>query len=205
VSRCVVVDFTPLAWAAAWRGRPEVRRFVPLLDGLADVSDWPEVAWYRALLGADVDFAVPAGRLPAGLDASDVDDSYIGHCVRGAVPTRPRNLHDLMNALTWAAYPRAKLALCRRQVEVARARGPRTNRLRTKAQDRLAMLDEGGLLGLPDGEDRVFGHGLLEDLVLGRASRGFPVGVHIDDDDAVAAAIAALALPTDASLSPAAR
>jgi hypothetical protein len=205
VSRCVVVDFTPLAWASAWRGRPEVRRFVPLLERLADPRDWPEVAAYRALLGADVDFVVPGGRLPAGLDASDVDDSYIGHCVRGAVPTRPRNLHDLMNALTWAAYPRAKLALCRRQVEVARARGPRTNRLRTKAQDRLAMLDEGGLLALPDGDERVFGHGLLEDLVLGRSSRGFPVGVPVDDDATVGDAVTALDLPTDVALSPAAR
>lgn len=208
MSRCVVVDFAPLAWASAWSCRADLRRFVPCLERLTDHREWPDVTHYRELLGADVDFVIPGGRLPAGLDASDVDDSYIGRCLRGAVPTRPCNLHDLMNALTWAVFPRAKLVLCRRQVEVARARGPRTNRLRTKAQDRLAMLDEGGLLALPDGEPRVFGHGLLEDLVRGRTSRGFPVNVVSDDDDDVAAAIAALPLPRDATpevIRPAAR
>jgi hypothetical protein len=199
VSRCVDVDLTPSTWAASWAQRPDLRSFVPLLERLADVRDWPEVSRYRALLGADVDFVAPSTRLPAGLDASDVDDSYIGRCVRGTVPTRPRNLHDLMNALTWAAYPQAKLALCRRQVDVARARGSRTNRLRTKAQDRLAMLDEGGVLTLPGGAERVFGHGLLEDLVLGRSSRGFPLTVEDDDDDVVAAAIAILPLPDPVS------
>lgn len=198
MSRCVVVDFTPSTWASSWAARPDLRSFVPLLQRLADARDWPEVSRYRALLGAEVDFVAPNARLPAGLDASDVDASYIGRCVQGAVPTRPRNLHDLMNALTWAAFPQAKLALCRRQVEVARARGPRTNRLRTKAQDRLAMLDEGGVLALPGGDERLFGHGLLEDLVLGRHSRGFPLAVHGVDDDDVAAAITALPLPPDA-------
>ena len=204
MSRSVVVDFTPSTWADAWSRRPDLGRFVPALERLASERGWPEVSRYRALLGADVDFVAPPGRLPAGLDASDVDDSYIGRCVRGAVPTRPGNLHDLMNALTWATFPQAKAALCRRQVEVARARGARTNRLRTRAQDRLAMLDEGGLLALPGAGEAVFGHGLLEDLVLGRASRGFPLAVDVDDDHAVAAAIAALPLPVD-DVSPAPR
>lgn len=199
MSRCVDVAFTPSAWASAWAQRPDLRPFVSLLDRLADVRDWPAVSRYRGLLGADVDFVAPSTRLPAGLDASDVDDSYIGRCVRGAVPTRPRNLHDLMNALTWTAYPQAKLTLCHRQVEVARARGTHTNRLRTKAQDRLAMLDEGGVLGLPGGAERVFGHGLLEDLILGRRSRGFPLAVDDDDDVVVAAAIAGLPLPDPVS------
>ena len=66
------------------------------------------------------------------------------------------------------------------------------------------MIDEGGILTLPDDHNRVFGHGLLEDLVLGRRSRGFPLVVDSDADDVVGAAITALALPPD-DLSPAAR
>ena len=205
MSRCVVVAFAPAVWAAAWAARPELEPYVELLKRLAQgAPDWPEVSRYRTLLDADVDFVVPAGRLPAGLDDSDVDDSYIGRCVFGAVPTRTGNLHDLMNALTWAAFPRAKLSLCRRQVAVARARGRHTNRLRTRAQDRLAMIDEGGMLALPDDHSRVFGHGLLEDLVLGRRSRGFSLVVESDADDVVGAAITALALPPD-DVSPDAR
>jgi hypothetical protein len=163
---------------------------------------WPDVAQYRRLLGADVDFVPASGRLPAGLDASDIADSYVDRCCRGEVPTRPENLHDFMNALTWAAFPKAKRALCQRQRAIAVARGAHTSRLRTKAQDRLAMLDEGGLVQLPSGETLVFGHGLLEDLVLGRVSRGFPLAVVSTDDDAVAAAIGLLALPADATPEP---
>lgn len=197
MSRVVVVDFAPRAWAADWQVRPALSPFVFLLERLFSTPDWPDVADYRRLLGADVDFAAPRARLPAGLDASDVDGSYIGRCVAGCVPTRPRNLHDLMNAVTWAAFPRSKRALCARQVDVALARGTSTNRLRTRAQDRLAMMDEGGVLTRSDDDATTvtFGHGLLEDLVLGRASRGFPLVVQSFADDDVAAGITAMPLP----------
>lgn len=197
MSRVVVVDFAPRVWAADWEMRPALQPFVTVLQRLFTTPDWPDVDHYRALLGADVDFAVPHARLPAGLDGSDVDGSYIGRCVAGCVPTRARNLHDLMNALTWAAFPHSKRALCARQVDVALARGMSTNRLRTPAQDRLAMLDEGGVLTLAsdDAHTITFGHGLLEDLVLGRASRGFPLPVSSFADDDVAAALLALPLP----------
>jgi hypothetical protein len=190
-------SFAPTLWAEHWASRPELRCVVVRLARVHPQGAWPDVAEYRRLLGADVDFVPAVGRLPAGLDASDIDDSYVDLCCRGVVPTRPHNLHDFMNALTWAAFPMAKRALCQRQRAIAVARGAHTSRLRTRAQDRLAMLDEGGLVQLPSGETVIFGHGLLEDLVLGRVSRGFPVGVASTDDDVVAAAIAALALPAD--------
>lgn len=180
---------------ACWRTLPAFEPYDALLARLVDEPTWPPVTRLRSLLGADVDFVVPAGRLPAGLDDSDVDGSYIGWCVAGRVPTRERNLHDLMNALTWARFPAAKLALCRRQVAVARARGPHTNRLRTREQDRLAMLDEGGILvvaGGPDAGEITFGHGLLEDLVRGRASRGLRLPVDGAGDDDVARAMASV-------------
>jgi hypothetical protein len=190
-------SFAPTLWAEHWASRPELRCVVVRLARVHPQGAWPDVAQYRRLLGADVDFVPASGRLPAGLDASDIADSYVDRCCRGEVPTRPENLHDFMNALTWAAFPLAKQTLCRRQRAVAEARGVRTSRVRTKAQDRLAMLDEGGVVQLASGETFVFGHGLLEDLVLGRASRGFPLPVRSCSDDDVATAIAALELPTE--------
>ncbi len=192
-----LTSFAPTLWAEHWACRPELRCVVVRLARVHPQGDWPDVAQYRRLLGADVDFVPAVGRLPAGLDASDIDDSYVDRCCRGEVPTRPENLHDFMNALTWAAFPLAKRALCQRQRAIAVARGASPSRVRTKAQDRLAMLDEGGLVQLPSGETVIFGHGLLEDLVLGRVSRGFPVGVASTDDDVIAAAITALVLPAD--------
>ncbi len=190
---------------ARWRCLPPFRPYQEFLDRLAHQGAWPHVARYRAVLGADVDFVVPTTRLAAGLDASDVDGSYLGWCIDGRVPTREGNIHDLMNALTWARFPSAKQALCRRQMAVAQARGRDTNRLRSKLQDRLAMLDEGGILVVDAGgeldasgechgegkaDERIFGHGLLEDLLQGRVSRGLRLPVHADDDGTVALALA---------------
>jgi hypothetical protein len=75
---------------------------------------------------------------------------YEGQIVeRGQVPTRLDDWHDFFNALTFAAFPRAKWALHRRQYELLKRRiGPDTRRLpgaRTREQDALALFDEGGI------------------------------------------------------------
>jgi hypothetical protein len=193
---------------AQWKLLPGFADYACALDRLASCADWPEVADYQALLQSAAPFVAEVGKLAAGLDASDIAGSYIARCVDGAVPSRRRNLHDLMNALVWWRFPLAKRALCRRQVALAVERGACTNRLRTRAQDRLAMVDEGGILVV--GERRiVFGHAILEDAIRGRTSRGLPLTIACNDDDdddddaalddAVAAAIAALPLPVERS------
>jgi hypothetical protein len=117
------------------------------------------------------------------------------------IPTRERSWHDLANALVWAAFPRAKRALAARQYAALAARVPeladRLPATRTREQDTLAMLDEGGLVLLvatdADGTEAreacsrrdartvgalqregrllplVFGHALLEHAASGRA------------------------------------
>lgn len=118
---------------------------------------------------------------------------------QGIVPTRPENWHDLFNALVWLTFPRAKRALHQRQWQAKRRRveaGDEDFSRRTKEQDTLTMLDEGGQLlvcepcvapalrpladeDLPSRRARVqrlidegqvlqliFGHGLLEQLLL---------------------------------------
>jgi hypothetical protein len=64
------------------------------------------------------------------------------------VPTRARSWHDVSNALVWATFPKAKLALHVRQHALVAARlGPdlRLPGARTPEQDALAMFDEGGV------------------------------------------------------------
>ena len=192
----IPVPFEPAAWAplaplAAYRA---------LLEKVARDQGgpaWPPVDKYRTLLGADVDFMIPKGRLPAGMDASDIDSSYIGYCAQGQVPSRPNNLHDFLNALTWTLFPLGKRALCQRQIQIARARGAPTNRVRTRAQDHLAMLDEGGLLLDPNQLPMIFGHALLEDEIRGRVSRGMQIPVISFADPHVAEVIAHLPLPDE--------
>ena len=178
------VDFEP----AQWSNLPVLAPYVPWLQRLAQAGTrWPRVETYRDLLETEVDFVEPQRRLKAGLDASDIEESYLGRCVSGRVPTRHGNLHDFLNALTWARFPKAKMAHCRRQVAYAKGRGIDTNRLRTPEQDRLAMIDEGGILQVNEGRAICFGHGLLEDAVLGRFSFGFRLRVDSLEDDAIAA------------------
>jgi Protein of unknown function (DUF3025) len=64
------------------------------------------------------------------------------------VPTRARSWHDVTNALVWATFPAAKLALHARQHAIISTRMGCDLRLpgaRTPEQDALAMFDEGGV------------------------------------------------------------
>lgn len=200
VSAVVVV--APAFEPGRWRALPGFEEHDDALVRLATCTEWPNVDEYQRLLGGDdVCFVAEDDKLAAGLDASDMVGSYIARCVEGPVPTRTRNLHDLMNALVWARFPIAKRALARRQMAVGLARGAVTDRVRSRAQDRLAMVDEGGVVvdGV-SGREHVFGHALLEDTVRGRNSRGFPVVVDAGDGDIdarLAATLTALRLPAD--------
>jgi hypothetical protein len=104
----------------------------------------------------------------------DFAKTYDGRIEKGEVPTRPGMWHDFLNALVWATFPRAKAALHRRQhllfrgwAEPGAARLPNA---RTREQDALALVDEGGIVVL-DGSNGsrtvTFGHALFEGLVHG--------------------------------------
>jgi hypothetical protein len=90
---------------------------------------------------------------------------YEGQIVEhGQVPTRLDDWHDFFNALTFAAFPRAKWALHRRQYALLKQRiGPGTRRLpgaRTREQDALALFDEGGIaLLVAPGSWQALSHG----------------------------------------------
>ncbi len=68
----------------------------------------------------------------------------------GELPTRVDDWHDFFNVLAFAAWPRSKHALHARQSRLLRARlSPTARRLpgaRTREQDALTLLDEGGVI-----------------------------------------------------------
>lgn len=101
------------------------------------------------------------------------------------MPTRPGSWHDLMNALVWATFPRAKRALHERQHGLVVPAAPGESARRPRELDALALLDEGGLvvvanvplededalaraLGACEATAIVFGHAIYEGIVLGR-------------------------------------
>ncbi len=145
-------------------------------ETFADRTDWPIVADYGvAFLGEPpVRFleVPPKHRRPNGqpIDRTTLYDATI--TLQGVVPTRARMWHDFLNALVWATFPRAKRALHRRQHRAIDRWIPegatQLPNARTRELDALALVDEGGVLLVDDGETEtpiVFGHALFEGLV----------------------------------------
>lgn len=136
--------------------------FAPLRAAGAPLSafgDFPDVSDYGRLFapeglvagdGAPARFVLQreGGQRRAPTTLSELYDGRIFE--RGEIPTRARSFHDLFNALVWASFPAAKRALNARQYRALAARLPaRFTALpgaRTREQDALAMLDEGGIL-----------------------------------------------------------
>lgn len=153
----------------------------------ASRSDWPEVEEYDALLERpSVCFRPARGRPRRRPHPVEPRTLYDGRIVLdGVVPTRAGSWHDYLNALVWAAFPQAKLALHRRQLaELVREVEQNDGRLpgaRTKSHDAVAAIDEGGVI-LVRAKTEVpilFGHALFEELAL-RARSVVPRAMVID-------------------------
>ncbi|MFO0615055.1 MAG: DUF3025 domain-containing protein [Polyangiaceae bacterium] len=128
--------------------------------------------------------AAPRPRRAARRAQDDTRPSYDERIAEGVVPTRAENLHDLMNAVVWAAFPRAKRAI--HAIQLAHLRASIDRSARSPAHDTIAMLDEGGVLfaGSPD-EPRgmiVVGHAILEH-TLTRSRPVFGLGVEVERID----------------------
>jgi hypothetical protein len=114
------------------------------LEPLAREDGWPDAERLNALAaelgvrprnarGLPVRFVAPAPDTP-GYELSIF--------ATGCVPTRPRNLHDLFNALAWLAFPRTKATLNALHADEI----PREGARRGPFRDLLTLIDEGGAL-----------------------------------------------------------
>lgn len=189
-----------MTWApASWTG-PRLAAYAPLVARLAAASSWPTVPELDGLLA---DRLRGDGHRPVRLIEQRARPApgallYEVHVIeRGEVPTRAANAHDLWNALVWATFPRAKWAIADRLGVIQQARaaaGPRLPGTRAPSHDRLAMLDEGGLI-VVGARAVVLGHAVLEHAARGvidiRAAR-FPLHAALAwQADAIDAALAA--------------
>lgn len=138
------------------RAHPAFAALAPIASRFEGCPRWPDIdAWNRAL--ADLSLTVASGaplrfvpqaprRRGRALVAVERYECRVHD--RGEVPSRSRSWHDLFNMLCWATFPRTKAALnARQRAAVARLDLDGATRLpnaRTREQDALAMLDEGG-------------------------------------------------------------
>jgi hypothetical protein len=135
----------------------------PALADLAACEAWPSVARIGELLARfevrnargdalRVEEQAPKPRHRRRAHALRCRDALYDARIdgEGVLPTRARSYHDLFNALVWASFPRSKAAISARQHAIwARTLPSHFTTLpsaRTREQDALAMLDEGGLL-----------------------------------------------------------
>ncbi len=165
------------------RWDPSFFRKSPLFWPVADVatalerfSAWPTPGDLNVLFREDppvrFEAAPPRPRRGHRLEAPGYDARI---ALEGVVPTRAASWHDLLNAVVWASFPRAKRALHARQHRMIAARLGHDARLpgsRTREQDAVAMIDEGGVVVLrarASGEELavIFGHAIYEGLVCG--------------------------------------
>ena len=122
--------------------------FEPIRPWLARLGPgWPapealnELAAQRKLVnarGVPLRFAAPDTLEPANYELR------IHHS--GAVATRARNRHDLLNALAWLAFPRTKAAINALHAEDLSQPGAHRNPQRSRLRDALTLFDEGGAL-----------------------------------------------------------
>ncbi len=171
------LDRSPLFWPVV----PAARCLFASASAGDERPDFPPVQSLDRVFGEDrreapVRFVAAAprprrGRRPHAIDVGALYDARI--TLDRVVPTRARSWHDLMNALVWGTFPRAKSALHARQHRAIAARvtpGARTlPPARTRELDALALLDEGGVVLLGGDVERaiVFGHAIYESLALG--------------------------------------
>jgi len=66
--------------------------------------------------------------------------------LKGEVPVRAENWHDLLNALVWLTFPKSKAALNRRHFLAASESEEKGDKNRGPVQDALTLFDEGGVI-----------------------------------------------------------
>jgi hypothetical protein len=114
------------------------------LAPLAAQADWPDHGRLDALARA----LGPTPRTGGGRRIRFVPPAVCGDnyelrvAARGEVATRPRNWHDLFNALAWIAFPRTKATLNAIHASEIPLRGS----VRGPTRDLLTIFDEGGAL-----------------------------------------------------------
>src|SRR5690349_19055123 len=119
-----------LEWSPVRLHHPRFHRVADLIARFVDAPTWPSIPALNAAFSEELGrvgvrfVEAPKTRFVLGPDGTiDVSSLYEVRIVeRGEIPTRPSNVHDLLNALIWAAFPETKLALTRALATIQRAR-----------------------------------------------------------------------------------
>lgn len=129
-------------WRADFVATPPFAHLRPWAEELSG-EDWPTLDRMNQLASRDGLFntqSLPISFQPQHRRCGQ-RDYEAGILATGEVPTRERNWHDLLNALSWLAFPRAKAALNAVQCQ---SLGP--DQVRGPVSDAATLFDESGLV-----------------------------------------------------------
>jgi len=123
----------------------------PILAGL-EVGDFPTLQDCNALLAAcqppvTVQGAAPLRFVPQECGKLPFEKQYEPRCyLKGEVPTRANNWHDLLNALVWLTFPKTKATLNARHYDALIEERASGNAGRGTLRDVNTLLDESGVI-----------------------------------------------------------
>jgi hypothetical protein len=128
--------------------------FAPLHPVLADLETggFPTLQDCNALLAARCPAIVVRNGIPLRLVAQQYgklpfEAQYEPRCyLKGEVPTRADNWHDLLNALVWLAFPKTKAVLNARHYDALVEERVSGNTRRGAVRDVNTLLDESGVI-----------------------------------------------------------
>jgi hypothetical protein len=186
-----VKERSPIAWdVARLLNAPWTAHVRDILALYADCDDWPTLGDHNARL-SHLDLANADG-VPLRFESTsrrrtrrkapavvDVQATYDGHVAyKGIVPTREQSVHDFFNVVSWAAFPKTKQRINALQVSALTRRiganAARVPNARSREEDLLTMLDEGGLIRTS--RSFILGHAIFEHLYTQRSDvRAFAV------------------------------
>lgn len=139
-------------WVPDFAGRSPM--FLPLRRHGAALrgTDWPGMVELQRMLDANAPPPVSGGGVrlrfvapqPRGVALEDKYEARI--YLKGEVQLRPANWHDLMNALVWLTFPRAKAALNARHYRALLQQHASGAPNRGPLQDAMTLFDEGGVI-----------------------------------------------------------
>ncbi|HLX22190.1 MAG TPA: DUF3025 domain-containing protein [Usitatibacter sp.] len=143
-------------WSAA-RGRLALPPFAPLAPALSrlDAHRWPTHEDITAIASHVVTARGGVVRFVMPREHTDRERRYYELRIAdsGEIETRPRNWHDLFNALAWIAFPRAKAAINAQHAAILDERGEAEAKRRSPERDALTVFDEGGVVVASSSQD----------------------------------------------------
>ena len=129
--------------------------FVPLRTAIASIekNEFPTLQDCNRLLESHqptitVLSGQPVSFVPQEYGKLSFESQYEPRCyLRGEVPTRENNWHDLLNALVWATFPNSKAAINARHYRALIGdENPATRSQRGAVRDTNTLLDESGVI-----------------------------------------------------------